>query len=227
MTILAMIPARMGSQRLTRKNLRELGGVPLITRAIRRCLRANIFDAVWVNSESDLFADIAKTEGVFFHKRPLELGSHTATSEEFVLEFLRGHECDYLVQVHSIAPLLTVAQIQSFTARLSSGEFDVLLSFVPEQIECALAGQPVNFSFGSKTNSQDLEPLQRISWSITAWRRTAYLEAAASGRCATYTGRKAFFALDFMAGHVIKTEEDFRIAEALLPIRLQEDANCV
>ena len=53
--VLAMIPARMGSQRLKRKNLRELGGVPLIIRAIRKCLAAGVFDEVWVNSEHPTF----------------------------------------------------------------------------------------------------------------------------------------------------------------------------
>ena len=43
---IAMIPARMGSQRLKRKNMRELHGVPLITLAIRKCLAAGVFDEV-------------------------------------------------------------------------------------------------------------------------------------------------------------------------------------
>ena len=46
----AMIPARMGSQKLKQKNLRELGGARLITRAIRKCLAAGVFDEVWVNT---------------------------------------------------------------------------------------------------------------------------------------------------------------------------------
>lgn len=225
MKTLAMIPARLGSQRLAKKNLQLLDGVPLITRAIRRCLRAGIFAEVWVNSEAPVFGEIAAAEGVRFHQRPAELGNNQATSEEYIAEFLRRHECDYLVQVHSIAPLLTVQQIRAFTAQLEGSECDVLLSYVPEQIECACRNRPVNFSFETKTNSQELQPLQRISWSITGWRRSSYLEAADAGRCATYAGRIAFHAIDRMAGHVIKTLEDLRMAEALWPLRIAENPN--
>ena len=73
---IAMIPARMGSQRLKQKNLRELAGVPLITRAIRKCRAAGVFDEIWVNSEHDAFGDIAREEGVGFHKRPEELANN-------------------------------------------------------------------------------------------------------------------------------------------------------
>ena len=90
----------------------------------------------------------------------------------------------------------------------------------PIQIECAYRGQPVNFSLVEKTNSQDLEPVQRISWSITGWRRETYLAAAANGRCATYAGRVGYFPVNRFAGHVIKTEEDLQIAEALLALVL-------
>ena len=40
-------------------------------------------------------------------------------------------------------------------------------------------------------------------------------------KCATYTGRVGFYPIDRVAGHVIKTEEDLLIAEALLRIRGQ------
>ena len=90
---IAMIPARMGSQRLKQKNLCELGGVPLITRAIRKCIAADVFDQIWVNSEHTSFGEIASQEGVQFHQRPEELASDTATSEDFVYEFLKAHSC--------------------------------------------------------------------------------------------------------------------------------------
>ncbi|MFT5882556.1 MAG: CMP-N-acetylneuraminic acid synthetase [Crocinitomicaceae bacterium] len=215
---IAMIPARMGSQRLAKKNLRELGGIPLITRAIRKCLRAGCFDEIWVNSEHSDFSEIAEAEGVNFHPRPESLGGNNATSEQYVAEFLQTHHCDVLFQVHSIAPLLTVDDIIQFEQEMMRSSFDCLLSTENVQIECAFRGKPINFSFDTKTNSQDLEPIQRVSWSLSAWRREVYLSALASGRCATYAGHAGFFPLSRLAAHVIKSEEDLHYAEALLPL---------
>ena len=108
-----MIPARMGSQRLAKKNLRELNGIPLIERAIRKCLEAKIFDEIWVNSEDVAFKRFAEENAVAFHQRAEELGNNQATSEEYITEFLEKHDCSHLVQVHSIAPLLRVKELVS------------------------------------------------------------------------------------------------------------------
>jgi len=213
---LAMIPARMGSQRLKQKNLRELGSVPLITRAIRKCLAAGVFDEIWVNSEHPTFGEIAAQEGVRFHRRPPELANNTATSEQFVYEFLKAHPCDYLFQVHTIAPLLTAEQVAGFVRAMLGSDYDVLLSVVNEQIECAIDGKPINFTFDRKTNSQELTPVQRVAWSITGWRPFTYIAAYEAGRCATYAGCVGYYPIDRPAGHIIKTKEDLRIAEALL-----------
>ncbi|MDY6950116.1 MAG: cytidyltransferase [Thermodesulfobacteriota bacterium] len=215
---IAMIPARMGSQRLKRKNLRQLAGAPLITHAIRKCLAVGLFDQVWVNSEHVDFGKIARSEGVDFHRRPEHLGANQTTSEEYIAEFLHNHECDYLFQVHSIAPLLSVEEIRRFVESTLDCDCDVMLGCEPIQIECAFKGKPVNFSFSQKTNSQDLKPVQRICWSISSWRRETYLEAISHGQCATYTGKVCFHPLNCFASHVIKTEQDLRIAEALLPL---------
>jgi len=213
---IAMIPARMGSQRLAKKNLRELGGVPLITRAIRKSKDAGAFDEVWVNSEDDIFGEIAAEEGVQFHKRPAELANNVATSEQFVYEFLTKHECDRLFQVHSIAPLLGPERVAEFVRTMEKTGSDVQLSCTLEQIECAIGGEPINFSFEEKTNSQELKPIQRVTWSITGWTRSTYLAACEAGKTATYAGTRSFFPITRAEGHIIKTEEDLQIAEVYL-----------
>lgn len=216
MTTIAMIPARMGSQRLPKKNLAPLDGVPLIVRAIRKCKAVGLFDEIWVNSEHPDFGAIAEAEGVNFHHRPEALGDNNATSEQFVTEFLEKHDCTYVVQVHSIAPLLSEADTRAFVELLQGGDYDALMSVVDENLECLYRGKPVNFTFDEKTNSQDLEPVRRIVWAITAWRRETFLAAAAAGDCATYAGRIGYSSVDRMAGHVIKTQEDLDLAAAML-----------
>lgn len=216
MKIIAMIPARMGSQRLPKKNLALLDGVPLIVRAIRKCKEVGLFDEIWVNSEHPDFGEIARAEGVGFHQRPEALGNNEATSEQFVTEFLKTHECDYVVQVHSIAPLLTAGEVKDFVETLREGEFDAMMSVVDENLECLFRGEPVNFTFDEKTNSQDLTPVRRIVWAITAWRRSTFLAAAEAGGCATYSGKIGYASVGRMAGHVIKTQEDLDLAAAVL-----------
>lgn len=215
---IAMIPARMGSQRLVKKNLRELQGVPLIVRAIRKCHEAGCFDEIWVNSEDAAFGPIAESENAYFHQRPQELGNNNATSEDFVTEFFAVHDCERLVQVHSIAPLLTAAEVRDFVAAWQAGNDDVMLSCIHDQIEVAFDGKPVNFTFAEKTNSQDLAPVQRITWSITGWKRATFLAAKAAGKTATYQGSVGFFPVSASSGHVIKTQADLDVAEAMLSV---------
>ncbi len=222
---IAMIPARMGSQRLARKNLQELDGLPLIVHAIRKALEAGIFDQVWVNSEHPRFGEIAREAGVPFHQRPAHLANDQATSEEYVEEFLQAHPCDLLFQVHSIAPLLTAEEIREFVADMETRNLDVLLSVVNEQIECLYEEQPVNFSFDRKENSQNLRPVQRVTWSITGWRRSTYLAARAAGRCATFAGRVGVHPIRRMAGHIIKTAEDLEIARIFLESRRRSSSS--
>ena len=175
-----------------------------------------------MNSEHSDFGIIASEEHVFFHKRPEELGNDTATHEQFVYEFLTKHSCEYLFQVHSIAPLLTSIEIVDFVNDMLTYGVDAMLSIVEEQIECAVRGKPVNFTFDKKNNSQDLDPLQRIIWSITGWRMAPFVTAVEAGKCATYAGQIGFHPVSRVAGHVIKFEFDLQVAEALLPL-LQED----
>ena len=218
-----MIPARMGSQRLKQKNLQKLGGISLLARAIRQASAADVFDEIWVTADHPRFESIARREGVNFHQRPPELAGDSTTSEEYVYEFLKSHPCDYIVQVHTVTPLLTSDVIIEFVGRLQEGDFDVLLSVVNEQIECVFQGQPVNFSFERKTNSQELIPVQRITWGLTGWRSQNYIQAREAGHCATYRGRTGFYVLDRWSGHMIKTREDLELARLIISKHFQGD----
>lgn len=210
-----MIPARMGSQRLKRKNLEKIGGYSLLELAVMKAKQVLSSSEIWVNTESDELGSVAKKLDVRYHKRPDNLADNNATSEDFIYEFLMKNECEYVVQIHSIAPLLTVGEIKKYFDHIKKYSPDILLCYEPVQIECVLGEKPVNFSFNSKTNSQDLEPVKRISWSICAWRRSSFISAYENGKCATYYGNISYFPLSSLAAHVIKTKNDIEIARKL------------
>ena len=60
MRIICMIPARLGSQRVKKKNLRLIDNKPLIQYIIESVNKCKIFDSIYLNSESDIFKKIAK-----------------------------------------------------------------------------------------------------------------------------------------------------------------------
>ncbi len=57
--IIAMIPARAGSQRLKLKNLAIINGKPLVYYAIEAAKKSKVFDKIVLNSDSDLFRPIS------------------------------------------------------------------------------------------------------------------------------------------------------------------------
>ena len=69
MKIVGMIPARLGSKRIFQKNLRILGGKPLIAHIIESALATQKFDEIYINSESEIFEEIAINYGIKVNNR--------------------------------------------------------------------------------------------------------------------------------------------------------------
>ena len=84
MDCVAIIPARIGSKGIPRKNLRELSGRPLVAWTIDGARSSGVFDAVVVNSDSsEVLSVAADFQADVFH-RPLSLGQDHVHSYEVV-----------------------------------------------------------------------------------------------------------------------------------------------
>lgn len=62
-TRLAVIPARGGSKRVPRKNVRPFAGRPMIAHTIRAAVEAAVFDSIVVSTDDPEIADVARTHG--------------------------------------------------------------------------------------------------------------------------------------------------------------------
>lgn len=79
---LAVIPARGGSKRIPRKNIKRFGGQPIIAWAIQAAQQSQCFDRIIVSTDDAEIAEIAKAYGAEVpFMRPAELsGDHVATT---------------------------------------------------------------------------------------------------------------------------------------------------
>jgi CMP-N-acetylneuraminic acid synthetase len=122
---LAVIPARGGSRGIPRKNLKRLGGLPLVSRAILQGLSARSVDRVVVSTDDEEIAAEAERSGAEVIWRPSELaGDRTPTLPVLThaLESLKTREPPTrVVTLQPTSPLRTARQIDEAVALLTEG----------------------------------------------------------------------------------------------------------
>ncbi|CAI8768670.1 Pseudaminic acid cytidylyltransferase [Pseudomonas sp. IT-P2] len=108
MNNVAIIPARGGSKRIPRKNLKPFDGVPMIVRSIRTALDSGLFEQVVVSTDDAEIADVARANGAHVpFMRPAELADDfTGTAAVIVHALQQLPACDYACCVYATAPLL-------------------------------------------------------------------------------------------------------------------------
>jgi len=109
---IAIIPARGGSKRIPRKNIKDFFGKPLIAYSIEVALESKLFDQVVVTTDDEEIAAIAKSYGASVpFIRPKELSDDftgTVDVVEHAVEYLKskGESFDFVCTIYATAPLL-------------------------------------------------------------------------------------------------------------------------
>ena len=114
---IAVIPARGGSQRIPRKNIKLLNGKPLIAYSIQTALESDLFDKVIVSTDDQEIAEVARKWGAETpFTRPDELADHFTGTTPVMQHALRtlteqGLEIDKACLIYATCPLLTVEDL--------------------------------------------------------------------------------------------------------------------
>lgn len=220
--LLTLIPARGGSKRIPRKNVRPFLGTPAIERVIRTVLASGL-DAPYVSTDDPEIAAIARSAGaVVSFTRPPEFATDTAGTLSVVRHALawfdeQGLSADDLLVVYPTAVLLTPDRLRSSLAAFRATEASFLVPVLasPQPIERALrvTGEgrirPVQQE-ALVSRTQDLEPAyfdagQFYFGRAKSWREEGPLAAVDS----------AAVVLSSTEVVDIDTEDDWRLAEQL------------
>lgn len=227
-SILAVIPGRGGSKRLPGKNLRLLGGKPLMCHTVDAAVTSGIFSQIMINSDSEeilSLADRYSESAIIARKRPASLAQDTTKVIDVIIEL--GQEPEIAERFDAIALLLPTCPFRRIedlrTGReLLTSEFDSVVSLTAFEFPHAMSTtlgeddtlEPVfdpSPLVTGNTRSQDHAPVYRPNGAFyMAWRDRLVEHGN------YFRGRVRGHAMPRLNSADIDDEIDFQYAEFLL-----------
>jgi N-acylneuraminate cytidylyltransferase len=170
-SVLAIIPARGGSKRIPRKNIKDFMGKPIIAYSIETSIKSGLFDRVIVSTDDREIAEISKGHGaeVPFFRSP-ENSNDNASTVDVLLEVLEklienGEKYDILCCLYPTSPLLDYQTLLKSLESFKKNKVDSLVPVVkfsyPPQRALTLNSGLLKMETPENLNmrSQDLKPL--------------------------------------------------------------------
>lgn len=111
---ICIIPARGGSKRIPRKNLKDFLGKPIIAYSIENAKKSKIFSKIYVSSDDEEILQMAKELGVLPLKRPKSLSGDFVGTREVIIHCIKGLNLkeEWVCCLYATAPLLKAARLQ-------------------------------------------------------------------------------------------------------------------
>lgn len=218
----AIIPARGGSKGVPRKNVLRVGGIPLVARAVRTARGASGIDRVIVSTDDDEIADVAERWGAEIVRRPAELASDGATSEDAVLHAIddlesRGAVIETVAFLQATSPFIPSAPLSDAVSRVRSGDADSVFS-ARESYEFSWADDDgeawaVGHDRDHRPRRQDRDPLFVETGAFYVFRADGFREARHR-----FFGRTAIAPVSAHLSIEIDTADELAAARALAPL---------
>ena len=129
--ILAIIPARAGSKGIPNKNIRIIGGHPLIYYAIKNALNSSFITDIVVTTDSTEIKIIAEQMGVKCHWRDAALCGDAVTLDAVIADAIPSNVVwDYIITMQPTSPTLKIKTLDSAIEYAVENDLDTLISAI-------------------------------------------------------------------------------------------------
>lgn len=223
--VIALIPARAGSKGVPNKNIRPLGGYPLLGWSIKAARKSKLIDRVIVSTDSEEYAKIAIQYGAEIpFLRPAEISGDRATDYDFIAHALdclleEGDEPEYVVHIRPTTPFRDPILIDRAIEQFQISSHATALRSAHEMSESAYKTFEVASSgqlkrVGSNNSSMDSANNARQEFPVT-YQANGYVDVLSTRFIRKNGLIHGDWVLPFITPSVVEvdTEEDFLLLE--------------
>lgn len=210
MKVVAFVPIRLNSKRVVGKNLKLLGGKPMMCYLLETLVQVPNIDEVYVYCSSDKVRPLLPA-GVKLLKRDTALDSDEALGEQIYDAFVREVDADVYMLAHTTSPFIKVETINNAISKVLQGLHDSAFSAQKIQTFAWYGGKPLNYSPTSIPRTQTIEPVYVETSAFYIFRREMWVQHHRR------VGNTPYMAIvGPVEGVDIDYPEDFELAELMI-----------
>lgn len=220
--IVLHIPAREGSKRVPRKNMRMMNGKPMIAYTIEAALNSKVTKNCYVNTDSEEIIEFVKNEypQMAIYLRDKELCNDKAQSDHFNADIIRKLQPDTLMMINPVCPLIEAIDIIEALETYKNSDCDTLITSSSTHMQTFCDGKPVNIDITKHlAPSQDNPIVTTLNWAITIWEAKPFIERMDQNGFAVWGERISFHDIDQFKAIKVSEEKDFIFAEKVLKVK--------
>ena len=206
----AFVPIRLNSKRVVGKNLKMLGGKPLLRYILDTLCDVKNIDEVWVYSSSD---EILKylPNGVKWLKRSEKLDDDLTLGKEIYQSFIEAINADIYILAHTTSPFIKSSTIENAVEKVISEVYDSAFSVEKIQTFAWYKDHPLNYELSEVPRTQLIEPVYIETSAFFIFKKNIWTEFHQR------IGFKPYMAIvDKIEGVDIDWPEDFEFAEQII-----------
>ncbi len=158
MKTVAFVPIRLNSKRVKGKNLKMLGGKPLMCHILETLSRVGGIDEVYAYCSSREITDFLP-EGVTFLERPSFLDRDETLGAEIYDEFVKTVDADIYVLAHTTSPFIRQTTVENALSKVKDGSHDSAFSCEEIRTFAWFEGKPLNYELTNIPRTQTIEPV--------------------------------------------------------------------
>jgi N-acylneuraminate cytidylyltransferase len=219
MSVLAIIPARSGSQGIPDKNIRSFCGVPLVVRAIKTAQAAEMVDRVVVSTDSESYADLCRAAGAEVMIRPPELATSTASSESALLDVMKRRQAageelpEWLVFQQCTSPFTRPEDVDGLLRKVQEAEADSGFTAVKShrflwRVQPDGLAEGINHDKSFRLRRQDREPEFMENGAVYVMKTDGFLKHKHR-----FFGKTVMHEVPEHQGFEIDSDDDWQVAE--------------